>query len=97
MRPRPMKPHVVNCDAVEEKVLRVVEEVEPVRPPLPNIHSLDGENRIEMAAFIVVTKEMKCDGGDGVGKAAAGGRVAEHTTLKGNSRKTDGLFATEGR
>lgn len=77
MRPRPIKPHVVHCEAVEENVLRAAEEVEPVRPPLPSIHSFDGENRMEIAAFIVTTVDL---GNDEVGWKKAERRVRKVST-----------------
>lgn len=85
MRPRPIKPHVAHCDGVEEKLLRTVEGMELVRPPFTSVHSFDGENRMEIAAFIVAMRGMGCDKG-GVGEAE-GGRGREHATPKGNSRR----------
>lgn len=54
MRPKPMKPHVAHAEAVDEKVLRADEELDPVRPPFPNRHSLEGEKRMETAARMAV-------------------------------------------
>lgn len=48
-----MKPHVAKAAGVDEKALRPVDANEPVRPPLPSIHSFAVEKRTEIAALMV--------------------------------------------
>lgn len=60
MRPRPMKPHVVHVEAVAEKSLRAAGVVDPVKPPLPMMHSLEGEKRMGTPALMVMAVGAYC-------------------------------------
>lgn len=55
-----MKPHVAHVEAVAEKSLRAAGVVDPVRPPLPIIHSLEGEKRIETPARMMMAVGAYC-------------------------------------
>ncbi|KAL8941246.1 MAG: hypothetical protein Q9216_002379, partial [Gyalolechia sp. 2 TL-2023] len=76
---------IAHCDAVEEKLLRAVVGMELGSPPLPSMHKFEGENRMEMAAFMITTMQTGYDKG-GVGEVE-GGRGREHARGKGDSRQ----------
>ena len=49
-----MKPHVAKLPPLDMNDLRKLVGAKPVLPPFPSMHSLEGENRIETTALILL-------------------------------------------